>query len=447
MRQSLGTRLLLMASVVMAVFFGITGVVIERANHDSLERALQQRLQSFGTMLIAASEPGMDGGARIAHPVPETRFFLPRSGLYARILRNDGRHLWYSPSVDTLELDLPLGLERGARRFDDLTLANGSVLRVFSIGVAWQGDSPLAEVFTISVAEDLAAFNAQLSAFRRLLWGWLLVVAITLLIVQWTVLRWGLAPLRRVAVDIAAIESGEKARLDGDYPVELRTLTDNLNTLVVNEREQRERSRRALADLAHSLKTPLAILRGGIEGRDEQAFRATAEHEIGRMSEIIDYQLRRAATAGRSALRATVPAERPLRKVVDALDKAWRDKGVVCELDVAADLRFHGDEEDLVELLGNLLDNAYKWCRGHVRVSIAAAPSRVDGMDITIDDDGPGIADEVAVDVFERGVRADESREGHGIGLAIVRDIVAVYEGVVRIGRSELGGASVKVSL
>lgn len=449
MKISLGTRLLTTASLVMAIFFGVTGVVIERAYQESVDASLQQRLNSFATMLIAASEPGIDGGVRIVHPVPEPRFFLQNSGLYARMIRNDGARVWHSPSTDQRTIDFPRGLTRGASRIDNLVLADGVDLRAFSIGVSWSGEASVNETFTISVAEDITGFNAQIAGFRRTLWGWLLVVAIALLAVQWMVLRWGLTPLRRVTGDIAAIEAGRISHLEGEYPPELRRLTDNLNALVTNEREQRERSRRALGDLAHSLKTPLAILRGVAEAPGDSAFRDSVQTEVGRMTEIVDYQLRRAATAGRSIMRASIPVEPAVRKVVDALGKARHDKEVRCIVNIAPELRFHGDQEDLLELLGNLLDNAWKWCRARVVVEGHAnvTPGQRDGLCLVIEDDGPGIPDAVTAEVFERGARVDESREGHGIGLAIVRDIVAVYEGSIKIGRSDSGGARITVIL
>ncbi len=450
MRRSLGTRLLLVASLVLAVFFGATGAVIERAHYETADAALKQRLQSFAAMLIAASEPGADGGVRITHPLPETRFFLPRSGLYARIHRNDHAHGWDSPSLDGGTLAFADGLQRGQRRFDTLYLGDGTELRGFSIGVAWEGDMPVAETYTVSVAEDVTEFNAQVAGFRRTLWGWLLIVAAALLAVQWAVLRWGLSPLRRVAGDIAAIEAGAKTRLDGDYPVELQPLTGNLNALVQNERERRERYRHALGDLAHSLKTPLAILRGAAEGRDDAALRAATEEAVERMSGIVDYQLRRAATAGRGGLKARVEVEPVVRRVVVALGKAWRDKAVRCDVEIDPGTRFDGDAEDLVEILGNLLDNAFKWCRSTVGIrarQAGAQAGRDGGLVLVIEDDGPGIPDAVRSAVFGRGVRADPDREGHGIGLAVVRDIVDAYHGRIDIDRGARGGARVTVTL
>jgi two-component system sensor histidine kinase PhoQ len=229
-------------------------------------------------------------------------------------------------------------------------------------------------------------------------------------------------------------------------------LTTSLNTLVHNERERRERYRHALDDLAHSLKTPLAVLRGASEASAAPAELDTAVRaQVDRMAEIVDYQLRRASTAGRSVMAATVPVAAVARKVVDALAKAYRDKQVRCRIDIDPALRFHGDEGDLMELLGNLLDNAHKWCRHEVRLearALATAAAASARLSIRVEDDGPGFPAAEGDRLFERGMRADQVREGHGIGLAVVRDIVRVYEGTVALGKSgALGGAEVTVSL
>jgi two-component system sensor histidine kinase PhoQ len=169
------------------------------------------------------------------------------------------------------------------------------------------------------------------------------------------------------------------------------------------------------------------------------------------MAEIVDYQLRRASATGRSVMQAAVPVAAVVRKVVDALDKAYRDKGVQCRFTIDPEARFQGDEADLMEILGNLLDNAYKWCHREVAIDIrqetghGAWPYR---LHLCIEDDGPGIAGDVSDHLFERGARADTAQEGQGIGLAVVRDIVRIYGGTVTLGRgSILRGARVVVVL
>jgi two-component system sensor histidine kinase PhoQ len=442
--SSLGTRLLLIASLLMAAFFGVTGFVIEKAYQESAEATLRERLQVYAYTLIAATEELAEGGVQIAYPVSELRFFLAGSGLYGRIARNDGMYAWTSPSMDGLEIDFPRGLGLLAQRFGTLSLPQGGELGTFSVGIAWEASAPYQRVYTVSVAEDLTAFHTQLGGFRRTLWSWLGVLALILLAVQWGVLRWGLTPLRRVAADLLAIERGDKASLDGRYPDELRGLTANLNTLVHNERSQRERYRHALGDLAHSLKTPLAIMRGGAEGGESpDAFRATVETQVGRMSQLVDYQLRRAATGGRTLFGAPLDPRVVAGKVRDALDKVYADKRVRCTVSGESAARFRGDEDDLLEILGNLPDNGYKWCAQRVAVDFRRL-SAADGtarLEIRVEDDGPGVDPAHAAHLFQRGARAGENKDGHGIGLAMVRDIVAVYGGTAAIERSTLGGA------
>lgn len=451
MTPSLNVRLFLAAGIVLAAFFGVTGLVLDKAYYGTARGALQERLQSYAYSLIAAAELDGEGAVRLAHPtIADERFFRLDSHIYARIVRNDGRYVWRSPSSFAVDLPFPSGFERTQRAFAPLTLPDGAGLLGFSTGVAWSGETPREHVYTVNVAEDLGDFDEQIRRFRRTLWGALGVVAVVLLLVQGAVLRWGLAPLRRVASDLAAIEEGRKHELDGEYPRELLALTANLNTLVRGERERRERYRHALDDLAHSLKTPLTVLRGVTEAHAmPKELDATVRTQVDRMAQIVDYQLRRASTSGRSVMEAAVPFSPIAHKVVDALDKAYRDKHVRCRVDIAPDLRFHGDEGDLMEVLGNLLDNAYKWCRREV--ILTASPGQVaEGgardIEIRIEDDGPGLPEATGEHLFERGARADTGREGQGIGLAVVRDIVRVYGGTVTLARGKgLGGMEVVV--
>jgi two-component system sensor histidine kinase PhoQ len=270
-------------------------------------------------------------------------------------------------------------------------------------------------------------------------------MALVLLAAQWAILRWGLSPLRRVADELTRLEQGEQERIAGDYPTEVQRLTGNLNALLARERAQRKRYRDALADLAHSLKTPLALLRAGLREQARGAAPARAlDEQVDHMDRIIAYQLQRASTAGRSRLSAPQPVRPVIERMLAALAKVYADKPIAAQVDVDAAVRFRGDEGDLTELLGNLLDNAFKWARARVRVSVDTSRGR---LVLAVEDDGPGIAPDEAQRMLERGVRADQSMPGQGIGLAVVRDIVEAYEGELRIERSSLGGACVKLVL
>jgi two-component system sensor histidine kinase PhoQ len=315
---------------------------------------------------------------------------------------------------------------------------------VQSFGVTWnagEGRYPL----TFAVAEDLAPFEQQLNIYRRSLWTWLGAMAGLLLAAQWIILRWGLLPLRKVARDLSRLEQGDQQQLSGTYPEELTGLTENLNAVLRQERAQRKRYRDALADLAHSMKTPLALLRGTLrEAKPEDALGSALDEQIDRMDRVVAYHLRRAEAAGHAALGPPVAIEPMIERVSRALSKVYADKRAELELAIEPGVQFKGDEGDLTEMLGNLLDNAYKWCGSRIRVT---ASLNAGGLILKVEDDGPGISPEDAQRVLQRGARADQAVPGQGIGLAVTRDIVEAHDGRIVIGRSELGGAAITLLL
>jgi len=181
------------------------------------------------------------------------------------------------------------------------------------------------------------------------------------------------------------------------------------------------------------LKTPLAVVRSQLEsGGDAEELRWTVLEQVGRMDEIVAYQLSRAATSGHQTFAAPLPLEPYCEEIVRSLEKVYANKGVLCEFEIEATARFHGDQGDLMELLGNLLENAFKWARRRVLLSasaIAAPSGRRPGLELIVEDDGPGAAEEKVGHLLQRGVRGDERVQGHGIGLAIVQDILRAYQG------------------
>jgi two-component system sensor histidine kinase PhoQ len=227
----------------------------------------------------------------------------------------------------------------------------------------------------------------------------------------------------------------------------MRGLTDNLNALLASQREHLDRHRHTLSDLAHSLKTPLAVIRGELDkGPTPAELPTIIGEQVRRMSEIVDYQLQRAATSGRLPLSAPLSVANAAYKIVNSLNKVYADKRVSCQIQAAEDAYFHGEEGDLLEVLGNLLDNAYKWCEQRVMVNADLDQSH--GLRLRVEDDGPGITPQKADAVLHRGVRDDSSNPGHGIGLAIVQDIVRVYGGRLHIEKSDaLGGAKITLVL
>jgi len=452
MTLSINSRMLIAASIILFGFLGLTGLTLEKSFHSNSEESFKERLPVHLNALIASAEIDGAGGIRIVYALPEARFFAEQSGLYAKIIANNGSVVWSSPSMKGMTIPVFTGLERGISHYQYLTTSIAEPVLVYSLGMTWGDEEQFREGYTFVVAESLKRFNQQQLEFRQSLWGWLAGVTLVLLVMLTLILRWGLAPLRKVAEDLQDIENGRHLRLQGNYPKELRGLTENLNALIRTNTEQEERYQVSLGDLAHSLKTPLAVLRGAVEVSQPSAksLKSSIEEQVERMDQIVQYQLQRAATSGRTALMAPVDLDAITQKIIKALNKVYADKGVVCRVEVEAGLAFRCQEGDLMELLGNLLDNAYKWAERQVDLKIRRkllGASAESGLIIEISDDGPGIESKDLDKVLARGGRADSQISGHGLGLAMVQDIVELYNGKLSISRAKLGGAQIELWL
>lgn len=451
MTLSLNTRLLLASSVVLAAFLGFTGLVLDSAFRASADTALRDRLQGYVYALLAASDLDARGTLHLPAELPDARFSLIGSGLYAQVVDSTGASVWRSKSILGLTIPFASTPGVGQRAFAQLAVDRDLPLLSLAFTISWETNGGNDRRYTYRVAENLVSFNAEVSRFRRSLWGWLAGAAFLLLAVQSVVLRWSLAPLRRVSSDLSAIETGIAQRLRGDYPRELRQLTDNLNGLLASADAHLKRYRDSLGNLAHSLKTPLAVLRGAVDGEaNDTALRAIAREQLTGMTQLIEYQLQRAAASGRTPLAAPVEIKPVAEKIIAALAKVYADKGVQVAFDMDATATFHGDAGDLTEMLGNLLDNAFKWCRQQVRVAAQLRPPTDVGqslLEIRIADDGPGILDDLKARVLLRGARADEKTPGHGLGLAMVQDTVALYRGTLSLHAGPLGGLEVSLRI
>jgi two-component system sensor histidine kinase PhoQ len=443
--MSLHGRVAWSAAIVLTVFVLVTAFALDRAFGESVREAREQRLLGQIYLLLGAADLDEDGKLVVPDNLPEARFSQPGSGLYGEVTDEEGKAVWRSSSAVGAAPAFHERLGVGERRFEQRRDAASNVsFLVESQGVSWAtGETP--RTFTFSIAEDMGAFSQEINRYRASLAGWLGGMVVLLLAVLALTLHWGLRPLRQVRREIERVQAGDQERVVGAYPPELRGLTGSVNALLTHERAQQKRLRNALDDLAHSLKTPLAVMRGAIaEGRVEGQLAAVLDEQVGQMDRIVQHQLQRALT--RSALGIGAPvAVRPLaEKLKASLLKLPREKAVAIDLDIASSLSFRGAEGDLLEVLGNLLDNACKWSRSRVRLAGTRSPM---GVELTVEDDGAGVDPALADRLLERGARADESVPGHGIGLAIVRDIATAYSGAVRIERSSLGGACVVIRL
>lgn len=447
--QSLGARLALASGLVLIAFLGLAGYALDRAFRESAETAVRERLQAHIYGLLASADITRSGKLSLPESLPEERFQRPGSGLYADVVDAKGVIIWQSPSQLGQFIPRPPQLQPGEWSFTRLPTDEGEELFVLGFGSAWELGKKSLE-FTFNVIEEPDAYAAQVASFRHSLWIWFGALAVGLLVAQALVLGWGLSPLRRVERDLSAVEAGTRETLGGDYPRELRGLTENLNALLKTERGRLARYRDALADLAHSLKTPLAVLRGArAQADDAQSLQQLVQEQTERMAQIVDYQLQRAATSGRTTLMTPVALAPLLQRILDSLAKVYADRALKLSLEADPALQFRADASDLMELCGNLLDNACKWARTQVNASVQLRDAdNGQTLEICIEDDGPGIAPDQRAAVLGRGVRADSSVPGQGIGLAVARDIAGAYGGDIGIDASEvLGGARICVTL
>ncbi|MEN8170861.1 MAG: ATP-binding protein [Pseudomonadota bacterium] len=437
---SLSSRVSIASALVLAIFIAVTALALEQAFEQSARSAMRERLFAQLYLVMAAAEVSDSGILMMPGHLAEARLELPGSGLYARIANPEGETLWHSPSALGLKLPAQLGDTGDSEHFTHQPF-NGGDYFIAALGIEWETFNSSVPL-NFSVIEDSTPFEQQMSNYRQTLWGWLGGMALLSLLTLLAALAWGLRPLRTVATEVQAIESGKQEALVRDYPKELKRLTDNINTLMQHEHSQQARYKNALGDLAHSLKTPLAVLRGLGDSVGEHS--PTLNEQIDRMDNIVQYQLQRAATAGRSALAAPLPLRPTLERLLATLQKVYHDKGITVELALQEAVAFRGDEGDLMELLGNLLDNAFKWTTDTIRISAQASHTR---LELCIEDNGPGIEAARAEQVLQRGVRLDEATPGHGIGLPMVRDIVEAYGGELTIERSDQGGARIILAM
>lgn len=456
---SLRARILVTVTVVLLVCFGLTGIVLDLIFQRTAEQAIRERLDVQVLALLSAANVGPHGHLSMPASLPEARFANPGSGLYARITDSAGEVLWRSGSAVGLHIPYPGPLAPGVKRLARVHAADGAALFALAMGVSWELAAGGARGFTVGVAESLAPYQAQLTRFRRHLLLWFGGALVVLIAVQAATLRWLMQPLRRVEREIGEIEGGARDHLGTGYPAELAGVARNLNALIRTERARLQRYRESLGNLAHSLKTPLAVMRTSIEGGGAAeatgASSAELREQLARLDAMIGYQLRRAAMSGGITLgHRPIEVESVLRRLVDSLRKLHAQKRVDCTTEVAGGARFHGDEGDLVEILGNLLDNAFKWCRSRVRVRATplavpagAQAAHRSGLLISIEDDGPGVSQNEIERIWKRGARSDESTPGQGIGLAVARELVQLHGGSLEVARSELGGAAFRVHL
>lgn len=443
--KSLSFRLLVSAGLVLAAFFALVSLVLEQSFRESAEQALKENLQIQVYSLLSAAELKNSGELSMPPSLPEPRFATPGSGLYAFIQLAKKNLVWRSPSAIGLDVIAPPELSSGNSVF----LLNEQGRYVLHYDVIWQNVAGVEREYTFTVTEDAQFVLHQVERFRKTLRVWLLALGLALIFIQFGLLRWSLKPLRIIVKDLDAVEKGSKTHLDGYYATELEGLAGHLNSFINSERAHLERYRNALADLAHSLKTPLSILRGCIG--PVSVNKESVKEQILRMDEIVEYQLQRAAAKGEHKTTRTVDASAVINKISASLSKVYLDKGIAFDIAMPEQSPIYIEEGDLYEIAGNLIDNACKWCQHSVKISASLNERkgrRNYALLLQIEDDGPGIPVGKLNEILKRGVRADENIHGHGIGMAVVYELIGLLGGKLEGSKSEsLGGMKWSVYL
>lgn len=446
--QSLRARVLLWVSVALLILFAVTVIGLNTISRRSGEVELRDALQVQLLGVIAAAEESEDEELSLPDDAGlDPRMSLPGSGVYGAIWDADGVPIWRSDSWAGRDWYVNRWPAPGERIYLSVDEPELPVLESLLMGIRWDfhDGSSLPYTFGIAVAQEPYADRS--AAFRRNLIGWFATMAVTMLVVLTFVLRYALTPLRKLVIELEEVEAGHRQAVNEALPVELTGLARNLNFLIASERRRASRYRTTMDDLAHSLKTPLAAIRALLSERqtDAESLTDAVDREVVRMDQRIGYQLRRARASGGTGLGlAPVRLAPVVEDIVSTLDKVYRDKQVACELELDTSASYQADPGDLNEIFGNLIDNAYKFCRKRVLVHVVSLADRIE---ISVQDDGPGLAPEVRGLVLERGGRADESVPGQGIGLAVVAETVELYQGQITLGAAVSGGSEVRVML
>lgn len=417
------------------------GFALNRAFESSVLSNAEDALRNQVLLLIANIDV-VDGEVIVPSALPEPRLSQTDSNLYAQISIVDnqnnslpaGKIVWRSRSL--LDKELPsLASELGKFGFYQSPKWSGATkIYATTLGVEWETDDRDFP-FTVTIAEHSRSYTKRLRRYQRQVGLSLLVLGGALITLLLALLGWALKPLYRVTTQVGEIEEGERQRFDEDYPLEVSRLTQNLNQLLNVEEKRIDRQKEVLGNLAHSLKTPIAVL-SGLNYPDE--IDADAKQQLESMQTIIDYQLQSASAVGRRRFAKPIKVLPITQKIVGSLDKLHTNKGLQSTINIDQSIQFFGDEGDWMELAGNLLDNAYKWANS--RVFVTAQNQRSSGKEshrlslvLIVEDDGAGIDSELKETILQRGVRLDSQTPGHGLGLHIVKGIVEAYDGELSV--------------
>ncbi len=451
--RSLSTRLIFSFAIVSVVMLVATGLLLAKLFSAALERNFDARLRAVLDGLLANVEIDASGVPQLQSDLVDTRFSLPLSGWYWQVVpavEKDGVSDLASDSLLEQRLRLPGDVPRASDGVASFYLADSNGVQLRAIEQVFKLPGSDAD-YSVLVAGNFDELSDEITAFRQGLVGSFVALGAGLLIAIFVQVRFGLRPLATMQKSLTSIREGRAEKLEGEFPAEIQPVADELNLLIQSNAEIIERARTQVGNLAHALKTPLSVLTNEASGQPGPlASKVTEQTQM--MRDQVSLYLDRARRAARAQGLGAVTDVKP---VLDALARTLarinRDKGLAITVECDEALKFRGEKQDLEEMIGNLLDNACKWAEQEVAVKAvlqrdAAAAGR-HWLTISVEDDGPGLPADKRAEAVKRGRRLDETKPGSGLGLSIVTETAAMYNGTLKLDDAGLGGLSVALRL
>ncbi|MET1254136.1 ATP-binding protein [Aliikangiella maris] len=468
---SLKRRMTLVSAIVLVIAFSIIYLITKSAYTIASKTRIQESLTAQIYALMAVAEE-RDGQLGLPTELRNDRLNHLNSGLVAYVLDVDGDLIWRSRSSDTFGVLPNINFDYSITKISETDLDNKPM---FWIGdrIIWEHENGMEGRYLFLIGEKQSILNEAVRKFKREVIVWLSITAMTIIIVFIYVLNRTLRPLQEAQSQIELISAGDAEKIQGDFPKELIPLTSSINQLLESELQQKSRYRDTLGNLAHSIKTPLAIIKSELSqlspvaGLSAEVAANTPDSKMGsnlantgkinshklntnktrdlliaqveRIDDIVRYQLNRSVVTAGQTLRRKAPIKPDVEKIVDALNKVHSSKSLKITFEVDEQCFFPGDRGDLMELVGNLADNACKFAKSCVVIRVYNQGNQVV---IKVEDDGSGVPEKKRTLILDRGKRLDQQAEGQGLGLSIVMDIIKTYKGELIIDQSILGGAA-----
>lgn len=453
--NSLASRLFVTSAAYVLLVLPLAGYLIYSLYRDDVQLSFDAQLKKLLTALAVDSMNTSGDEPVSPQNLYEPLFEVARSGWYWQIRPIDGApgRTLVSPSLASDVLASPYDkkfpTDDTGTRWSNVPGPAGETIRTLEV-IDSPGHDPTKTKYSVIVAGPLDWLEATNARFRNRLAIAFSLAGLGLLALTLFQIRFGLAPLGKIEKGLASIRSGMAARLDGELPAEIDPLRDELNALIKSNQEIVDRARTQVGNLAHALKTPLAVIAN--EARENKSpFAAKVSEQADVMREQVGHYLDRARIAAAAGTIGRVTLVEPVvEPLTRALERINRDKAIAITAKIATGAKFQGEKHDLEEMLGNLLDNACKWGRKRVYLTVqteGGAKAKVRRLKIAVEDDGPGLTAEQRGKIGKRGVRLDERTPGSGLGLSIVSDLAASYRGTMSLDASPHGGLKVSLDL